>query len=65
MPFIQYEVWGTLEGHEELLECVATLKEAEHLAKNLLEFNEEIWILEDTDDDLKEIRRYTNPNPID
>jgi hypothetical protein len=58
MSFIQYEVWGTLDGHEELLECVATLKEAEQVAEDYLEFNEEIWILEDTNDDLKEIRRY-------
>jgi len=58
MPFIQYEVWGLCEGHEELLECVPTLKEAEQVANNLLEFNEEIWILEDTDEDLKEVRRY-------
>lgn len=58
MPFIQYEVWGLCEGHEELLECVPTLKEAEEVANDLLEFNEEIWILEDTDDELKEVRRY-------
>jgi hypothetical protein len=58
MPFIQYEVWGLCEGHEELLECVPTLKEAEKVAEDLLEFNEEIWILEDTDEDLKEVRRY-------
>jgi hypothetical protein len=58
MPFIQYEVWGLCEGHEELLECVPTLKEAEQVANDLLEFNEEIWILEDTDEDLKEVRRY-------
>jgi hypothetical protein len=58
MPFIQYEVWGTLDGHEELLECVATLKEAEQVAEDLLEFNEEVWIIQDTDTDLKEIRRF-------
>jgi hypothetical protein len=58
MPFIQYEVWGTLDGHEELLECVATLKEAEQVAEDLLEFNEEVWIIQDTDSDLKEIRRF-------
>jgi hypothetical protein len=58
MPFIQYEVWGLCEGHEELLECVPTLKEAEQVANDLLEFNEEIWILEDTDEDLKEVKRY-------
>ncbi len=58
MPFNQYEVWGQCEGHEELLECVPTLKEPEQVANDLLEFNEEIWILEDTDEDLKEVRRY-------
>ena len=58
MTFIQYEVWGTLDGHEELLECVATLKEAEQVAEDLLEFNEEVWIIQDTDADLKEIRRF-------
>jgi hypothetical protein len=58
MPFIQYEVWGTLEGHEELIECVGTLKEAEEIAENEREFHDEVWILEDTDSDLKEIRRF-------
>jgi len=62
--FIQYEVWGVCEGHEELLECVPTLKEAERVAEDLLEFNEEIWILEDTDDDLTEVRRYKNTGVI-
>ena len=64
MSFIQYEVWGLFEEHEELLECVPTLKEAEEIAKDLLEFNEEIWILEDTEEDLVEVRRYRNTNPI-
>jgi len=64
MSFIQYEVWGVCEGHEELLECVPTLKEAERVAEDLLEFNEEIWILEDTDDDLTEVRRYKNTGVI-
>jgi len=63
--FIQYEVWGLFEEHEELLECVPTLKEAERIAEDLLEFNEEIWILEDKDGDLDEIRRYKNTNPIE
>ena len=58
MPFIQYEVWGTLDGHEELIECVPTLKEAEEIAENEREFCDEVWILEDTDDDLKEVKRY-------
>jgi len=58
MPFIQYEVWGTLEGHEELIECVGTLKEAEIIAETEQEFHDEVWILEDTDSDLKEVKRY-------
>lgn len=57
--FIQYEVWGLLDGHEELLECVGTLKEAEQIVEDYLEFNEEIWIIEDTDGELKEVRRRT------
>ena len=62
--FIQYEVWGLFEEHEELLECVPTLKEAEQIAEDLLEFNEEIWILEDTEEDLIEVRRYRNTGMI-
>ena len=58
MTWIQYEVWGLLDGHEELLEGVGTLKEAEQVAEDMLEFNEEIWILEDTDDELTEVRRF-------
>jgi hypothetical protein len=60
MSFIQYEVWGVYEGHEELLECVPTLKEAEAVAQDLLEFNEQVWIIEDRDDELKEVKRYKN-----
>jgi len=56
--FRQYEVWGILDEHEELIECVGTLKEAELIAEQELEFHDEIYILEDTDDDLKEIARY-------
>jgi hypothetical protein len=58
MSFIQYEVWGSLDGHEELIECVPTLKEAEEIAENEREFHDEVWILEDTDSDLKEVKRY-------
>jgi len=58
MAFLQYEVWGMLDGHEELIECVPTLKEAEELAENEREFHDEVWILEDTDVDLKEVARY-------
>jgi hypothetical protein len=56
--FRQYEVWGTLDGHEELIECVGTLKEAELIAEQELEFHDEVYILEDTDDELKEVARY-------
>ena len=58
MSFIQYEVWGTLDGHEELIECVPTLKEAEDICLVEVEFRDEVWIIEDTDDNLKEVRRY-------
>jgi hypothetical protein len=56
--FVQYEVWGSLDGHEELIECVPTLKEAEAIAENERELHDEVWIIEDTDDELKEVRRY-------
>ena len=56
--FSQYEVWGSLDGHEERIECVGSLKEAEQVVKDYLEFNEEVYIIEDTDGELKEIKRY-------
>ena len=56
--FRQYEVWGVLDGHEELIECVGTLKEAEIIAEQQLESHDEVYILEDTDDELKEVARY-------
>ena len=55
--FIQYEVWGVVDAHDELIECVPTLKEAEKILETEFEFYDEIYILEDTDEDLKEIRR--------
>jgi hypothetical protein len=58
MSFIQFEVWGVVDGHEELIECVGTLKEAEIIAEIEQEFHDEVWILEDTDEDLREVRRY-------
>jgi hypothetical protein len=58
MAFLQYEVWGILDGHEELIECVPTLKEAEEIAEVERAFADEIYILEDTDEDLREVRRY-------
>jgi hypothetical protein len=56
--FVQYEVWGLLDDHEELIECVGSLKEAEQVVKDYLEFNEKMWIIEDVDGDLREIKRY-------
>jgi len=56
--FIQYEVWGTLDGREELIECVPTLKEAEEIAEDERAFADEIWIIQETDGDLKEVKRY-------
>jgi cytochrome c-type biogenesis protein CcmE len=47
-----------LDAHEELIECVGTLKEAELIAEQELEFHDEVYILEDTDDELKEVARY-------
>ena len=58
MSWTQYEVWGLLDEHEELLETTGTLKEAEQVARDLLEFNEEVWIVEELDDNLTEVRRY-------
>jgi len=56
--FVQYEVWGVLDGFEELFECFGTLKEAEAFVEANLEFHDEMYILEDTDEDLKEIQRH-------
>ena len=56
--FVQYEVWGVLDGFEELIECVGSLKEAEQIVEENLEFNDEMYIIEDTDGDLEEIKRY-------
>jgi hypothetical protein len=58
--FIQYEVWGVVDAHEELIECVPTLKEAETILGSEFEFYDEVFILEDTDDVLKEIRRQAH-----
>ena len=58
MAFLQYEVWGVTDQHEELIDAVPTLKEAEEIALAEREFCNEVYIMEDTDDDLKEVRRY-------
>jgi len=55
--FIQYEVWGITDQHEELIECVPTLKEAEEILQAEQEFCDEIYILEDKDGDIREISR--------
>jgi len=55
--FLQYEVWGITDQHEELIECVPTLKEAEAIAEVEREFCDEVYILEDKDGDITEIRR--------
>jgi hypothetical protein len=63
MSFIQYEVWGVVDGRDELVECVPTLKEAEEILNAEFESNElytEMFILEDQDDVLKEIRRQAH-----
>jgi hypothetical protein len=63
MSFIQYEVWGVVDGRDELVECVPTLKEAEEILKAEFDSNElytEMFILEDQDDVLKEIRRQAH-----
>jgi hypothetical protein len=60
--FIQYEVWGVADGREELIECVPTLKEAEEIVEVeslVTDLYEELFILEDRDDELKEIKRIT------
>jgi hypothetical protein len=56
--FLQYEVWATLDGREELIECVGSLKEAEQVVADILEFNDEVHIIEDSDGELREIKRY-------
>jgi hypothetical protein len=56
--FIQYEVWGMLDGSEELFETFGSLKGAEQFVKENLEFHDEMWIIQDTDGELKEVERY-------
>ena len=59
MSFIQFEIWGVLDGREELIECVGTLKEATILAEDAREFNDEVYIIKDEDGvDLVEVRRF-------
>jgi hypothetical protein len=58
MAFLQYEVWGISDQHEELIDAVPTLKEAEEIAEQERPFCDEVYIMEDTDDDLREVKRY-------
>jgi hypothetical protein len=59
MAFLQYEVWGITDQHEELIECVPTLKEAEEIAEHERPFCDEVYILKDEDGfDLVEVKRY-------
>ena len=57
MNWQQYEVWGVVDFHEELIECVPTLKEADELVLAHQTLYDELWIIEDTDDVLKEVKR--------
>ena len=56
--FLQYEVWGIRDQHEELIEVVPTFKEAEEIVEVEREFCDEVYILEDKDGDITEIKRY-------
>jgi hypothetical protein len=58
--FVQYEVWGTIDGRDELIDCVATLKEAELIAEDHMWECEEVYILKDEDgQDPVEVKRLT------
>ena len=59
MAFLQYEVWRITDQHEELIECVPTLKEAEEIAQEELQFSDVVYIIKDEDGfDLVEVKRY-------
>ena len=59
MPFVQFEVWCLDDGREELIDTVATLKEAEAIAENEREFCDEVYIVKDADGfDPIEVKRY-------
>jgi hypothetical protein len=58
MSWIQYEVWGVLDGREEVIDTTPSLKEAELLAAGELDLWDEVIIYEDKDgDELVEVRR--------
>ena len=59
MAFLQYEVWGISDQHEELIDAVPTLKEAEEIAEQERPFCDEVYIIKDEDGfDLVEVKRY-------
>jgi hypothetical protein len=59
MAFLQYEVWGITDQHEELIDAVPTLKEAEEIAEQERPFCDEVYILKDEDGfDLVEVKRH-------
>ena len=58
MTFLQYEVWGITDQHEELIDAVPTLKEAEEIAEQERPFCDEVYIIKDEDGfDLVEVKR--------
>ena len=60
MAFLQYEVWGITDQHEELIDAVPTLKEAEEIAEQERPFCDVVYITKDEDGfDLVEVKRYT------
>jgi hypothetical protein len=60
MAFLQYEVWRITDQHEELIDAVPTLKEAEEIAQEELQFSDVVYIIKDEDGfDLVEVKRYT------
>lgn len=59
MSFIQYEVWGSFDGHETLIETVATLKEARAIVESEQVLYDELWIIKDEDDqEPREVERH-------
>ena len=49
MSFIQYEVWGSFDQHETLIETVATLKQAQEILESEQVLYDELWIIKDED----------------
>jgi hypothetical protein len=55
--FIQYEVWGSIDGHDSLIDTVSTLKEARVILEDNRVLHDELWICEDVDGEVTEIER--------